>query len=631
MIVPGIKITLQPVQIEGIHWLQEREKENAPFTRGGLLCDDMGIGKTAQLLSLIALANINSPTLIIGSKQIVEEWKRQLGHFDADVAFPNGWNYIDSSLHHTKSSLGKLINATLVIASWSSVRIAYKNYWLLLNRYIENEYKLLTSKSTQLAFLHSLQITSREIEQCKCHLNKKLNLNSPYLNRLKQEVRGHAGLFLHTWQRIICDEGHTFKNPDTDIASSIMCLRTEHPWYVSGTPVHNSSLDMWIPMQFIGVYDEKYCTSDINSWKQLTTEYDNGYPSAIEFYSKLIGTVMLRREKVSRTIIETVRLNFETPEEKELYDSIFLAGQRIYCDTTGESRNCSLKEYCIRLRQICVDPRILCMANEENRKLRTLQQMSSKTKLIEDRITTLKSNCLQLSPNIKPFESLITKFTALGIVSTKINYILTSIEKIPANEKIVIFAEWKDVIDLLYYSIEECFPSRGILKLDGRIKDSKERSALIHRFQTQSTEQIILVSMKTGAEGITLTAGKHVIFAQLPYNPKTIDQATDRLDRFGQQSEHVNVTYVIIKDTIEERIVEILLSKLDASNSYIAQYGKTKKLQSKLTFSNIFENKSTCPKNSTVKWQTSRKRAIRPTDPLNIPSHIKRTRYLLSS
>jgi SNF2 family DNA or RNA helicase len=73
-------ITLQaPHQVEGVEWLLKREKSpKAPF--GGLLCDEMGIGKTIQMIELM-VRNFKANTLIVVPKSLVQQWVSEIKRF----------------------------------------------------------------------------------------------------------------------------------------------------------------------------------------------------------------------------------------------------------------------------------------------------------------------------------------------------------------------------------------------------------------------------------------------------------------------------------------------------------------------------------------------------------------------
>lgn len=72
-------ITLQaPIQVEGVQWLVQRETGKKPH--GGLLCDEMGIGKTIQMIELM-VRNFKANTLIVVPKSLVQQWVSEIKKF----------------------------------------------------------------------------------------------------------------------------------------------------------------------------------------------------------------------------------------------------------------------------------------------------------------------------------------------------------------------------------------------------------------------------------------------------------------------------------------------------------------------------------------------------------------------
>ena len=76
---------IEPYQPEGCLWMLKRETEsfhidNEPIPRGGILADEVGLGKTVQVLSVI-VANPKERTLIIVPKSILTQWKSQIHIF----------------------------------------------------------------------------------------------------------------------------------------------------------------------------------------------------------------------------------------------------------------------------------------------------------------------------------------------------------------------------------------------------------------------------------------------------------------------------------------------------------------------------------------------------------------------
>jgi SNF2 family DNA or RNA helicase len=67
---------LTRVQLEGLAWLLDREY----VLHGGILCDEMGVGKTAQLIAMI-LGHTEGQTLVICPKAVTVQWVNEVRRF----------------------------------------------------------------------------------------------------------------------------------------------------------------------------------------------------------------------------------------------------------------------------------------------------------------------------------------------------------------------------------------------------------------------------------------------------------------------------------------------------------------------------------------------------------------------
>ena len=79
---------------------------------------------------------------------------------------------------------------------------------------------------------------------------------------------------------------------------------------------------------------------------------------------------------------------------------------------------------------------------------------------------------------------------------------------------------------------------------------------------------IFLISLKAGGTGLNLTGADVVIHYDPWWNVAAQNQATDRAHRIGQ-TRQVTVYRLIIKDTIEERILELQNTKRDLAESIL--------------------------------------------------------------
>ncbi|KAJ2307219.1 DNA repair protein rad16, partial [Coemansia sp. RSA 2704] len=70
----ALKIRLLPFQQEGVQWMSEQE--HTQF-RGGILADEMGMGKTLQTIALL-LVNGGGPTLVVCPTVALLQWKAEI-------------------------------------------------------------------------------------------------------------------------------------------------------------------------------------------------------------------------------------------------------------------------------------------------------------------------------------------------------------------------------------------------------------------------------------------------------------------------------------------------------------------------------------------------------------------------
>ena len=77
---------------------------------------------------------------------------------------------------------------------------------------------------------------------------------------------------------------------------------------------------------------------------------------------------------------------------------------------------------------------------------------------------------------------------------------------------------------------------------------------------TDSSCKVIIGTIGAMGTGLTLTAASTVIFLDSPWNRANKEQAEDRAHRIGTTS-NVNIITLVCKDTIDERIEELINKK----------------------------------------------------------------------
>ena len=95
----------------------------------------------------------------------------------------------------------------------------------------------------------------------------------------------------------------------------------------------------------------------------------------------------------------------------------------------------------------------------------------------------------------------------------------------------------------------------------------KRRQEAVEAFQRPSGTSLFVGTMKACGEGIRLDAGNVVCFAEMDWTPSIHDQAADRV--WNKDKDKIDIIYFIAKNTVEERVLELLNQKREVMTSLI--------------------------------------------------------------
>lgn len=157
------------------------------------------------------------------------------------------------------------------------------------------------------------------------------------------------------------------------------------------------------------------------------------------------------------------------------------------------------------------------------------------------------------------------------------------LERLGAAKKAIIFTESRRTQDYLLSLLSETPYGEGIVLFNGtnsdaraqaiykdwlkrhagtdRITGSKTadtRAALVEHFKERGT---IMIATEAGAEGINLQFCSLVINYDLPWNPQRIEQRIGRCHRYGQKHDVVVVNFVDRSNEADARVYELLAQK----------------------------------------------------------------------
>ena len=122
-------------------------------------------------------------------------------------------------------------------------------------------------------------------------------------------------------------------------------------------------------------------------------------------------------------------------------------------------------------------------------------------------------------------------------------------------EGVVVFGEHHDVLDLFCEALRKL--KIGHVRIDGST-GRVERQLAIDNFQRGSIN--CFIGSRASIEGITLTRATNLAFLERFYTPASEEQAEDRIRRIGQ-TKATTIWYMVAKDTIDERIYDIVERK----------------------------------------------------------------------
>lgn len=334
------------------------------------------------------------------------------------------------------------------------------------------------------------------------------------------------------WQTLVLDEAHAIKNNTTKRYKAVTSLNAGFKIIATGTPIQNHLGELWSLFQFIN-------PDFLGSLKEFSDRFITATSIEDEqqkknHLKKLITPFLLRRTK--RQVLDDlpekteIVLNVDfSKEEQVFYEALRLkAIEDIENSDENEKAGKHIKILAgiTKLRQACCHPKL---AQKES----TLS--SSKLEVFERTIDDLREN--------KHRVLVFSQFTSY----------LKMAEEILKNKKIA------------YQYLDGSTPL-------------KKRDKSVKAFQSGEGD-VFLISLKAGGLGLNLTAADYVIHMDPWWNPAIEDQASDRAHRIGQ-TRPVTIYRLIIKGTIEEKMVKLHHDKRELADNILAGTDKGNKLSS---------------------------------------------------
>lgn len=434
----GLNATLRPYQGDGAAWLSDRLQRLG----GALLADEMGLGKTLQTIASINHFNQaegadTKPSLVVAPTSLLGNWQAEFKHFAPALKV------------------------------------------LLFHGQNRDKLRQQTGESDVI-------VTS--------------------YGTLVRDLAFHLG---REYRLVVADEASLLRNPDADISKALCKLNARGRIALTGTPVENRMQDLWSIFRFIapGYLGNR---ADFKERYEAPAAAGQPPPGLLERLRLRTSPFVLRRTKdqVAKDLPDKVEIDewlTLSEDQAELYTSLTRAGlqelERIR-DQQGEGASrMHLLTLLLRLRQVCVDPGLLDLREEQ------------------------KSNAVKID-------------RLLELLS----------ERSENSQKTLVFSQFAQNLR----RIEKRMPegSQKVFRIDG---STRNRQELVDSFQSHDGPAVFLISLKAGGYGLNLTAADAVIHLDPWWNPAVEAQATDRAHRIGQ-TRPVTVYRLLTRDTVEERV-----------------------------------------------------------------------------
>jgi SNF2 family DNA or RNA helicase len=174
----------------------------------------------------------------------------------------------------------------------------------------------------------------------------------------------------------------------------------------------------------------------------------------------------------------------------------------------------------------------------------------------------------------------------IDVNSNKEEELLRIIKQELYKEKVVIYTRFKKMVNRIEKLINEQLKV-PVLKITGDI-DNKVREEYKIKFNTSEDHNIMIINA-AAREGINLQSSGYLIFYDLPFSYGDFLQIIGRIHRIGSTHEKVFLLYLMCKDTVDEKVYQILSSKKELFDKVLGDSAVgAMKEQSKATINDLF-------------------------------------------
>ncbi len=316
---------------------------------------------------------------------------------------------------------------------------------------------------------------------------------------------------------VILDEAQRIKNWQTRTAREVKKIQSKYALVLTGTPIENKLEELYSIVQFIDPFK-------LGPLYKFLQEHqiagDNGKVIGYRELNKIqeiLSDIVIRRTK------KQVMAQLPKRTDKNLFVPMTEPQAEIH------------SEYADMVARLVNKWKRFGFLNEKDRQF-----------------LMLGLNCMRMVSDSTFILDQETRY------DTKIKELMAILDNVfeAKQEKVVVFSQWERMTRLVKMELED--RKVGFAYLHGGIP-GKNRKALLDDFRDKIDCRVFL-STDAGSVGLNLQSASLVVNLDIPWNPAVLEQRIGRVHRHGQ-TRNVNVVNLISKDSIEERMLEVLKFK----------------------------------------------------------------------
>ncbi len=311
----------------------------------------------------------------------------------------------------------------------------------------------------------------------------------------------------------IIDEAQYIKNHGSQISKATKVIQAHHKLALTGTPIENRLSELWsifdyLMPKFLYSYEEFKNTFEKNIVKF------NDEESTLKL-RKMVSPFIMRRLKsdvlkdLPAKIEEVMYAKMDSTQEQLYKASVVKLKQSLATQSSEEFSKNKIKvlSELTRLRQICCDPSLV------------FQDYDGESSKLEATMDLIQN-------------------------------------AIAGGHKILLFSQFTSMFDIIERRLHK--ENIAFYKIVGSTPKEK-RMQFVNDFNNNEIP-LFLISLKAGGTGLNLTSADIVIHFDPWWNIAAQNQASDRAHRIGQKKV-VSVYQMIMKDSVEEKILTMQASK----------------------------------------------------------------------